>query len=138
MKPLSARVLLLIFPSLWGCPLWAPSPAPHVQAAKHAQKLCRQSSSNRQAAAFGSIPISTRSEEARKFVEISLDKYENHIVDGAVLNARKAINRDPQFALGYAALSLASLGASRMPPLSDAPKLCFPTPLPTSVFSFIG
>src|SRR6267154_779184 len=112
MNRLSARVLLLIFPSLWGCPLWAQSPAPHVQAAKARSKssaakvapIARQQ-------LFGSIPISTRSEEARKFVEISLDRYENHIVDGAVLNARKAINRDPQFALGYAALSLASLGS---------------------------
>ena len=34
MNRFSARVLLLIFPSLWGCPLWAQSPAPHVQAAK--------------------------------------------------------------------------------------------------------
>jgi len=97
---------------LCGCPLWAQSPAPHVQAAK-----ARSKSSAAKVAPivrqqlFGSIPISTRSEEARKFVEISLDKYENHIVDGAVLNARKAINRDPQFALGYAALSLASLGS---------------------------
>ena len=112
MNRFSARVLLLIFPSLWGCPLWAQNPAPHVQAAKARGKssaakvapIARQQ-------LFGSIPISTRSEEARKFVEISLDKYENHIVDGAVLNARKAINRDPQFALGYAALSLASLGS---------------------------
>src|SRR5712675_2601175 len=112
MNRFSARVLLLIFPSLWGCPLWAQNPAPHVQAAKARSKssaakvapIARQQ-------LFASIPISTRSEEARKFVEISLDKYENHIVDGAVLNARKAINRDPQFALGYAALSLASLGS---------------------------
>src|SRR5712675_973249 len=111
MNRFSARVLLLIFPSLWGCPLWAQSPAPHVQAAKARSK---SSAANVAPIAsqqlFGSIPISTRSQEARKFVEISLDKYENHIVGGAVVNARKAINRDPQFALGYAALSLASLG----------------------------
>jgi tetratricopeptide (TPR) repeat protein len=111
MSRFSARVLLLIFPSFWGCPLWAQNPAPHVQTAK-----ARSKSSAAKVAPiapqqlFGSIPISTRSQEARKFVEISLDKYENHIVGGAVINARKAINRDPQFALGYAALSLASLG----------------------------
>jgi tetratricopeptide (TPR) repeat protein len=112
MNRFSARVLLLIFPSFWGCPLWAQNPAPHVQAAKARGK----SSAARIAPIakqqlFGSIPVSTRSEEARKLVEISLDKYENHIVDGALANARKAIHSDPQFALGYAALSLASLGS---------------------------
>jgi len=112
MNRFSARVLLLIFPFLCGCPLWAQNPAPHVQAAK-----ARSKSSAAKVAPiatqqlFGSIPVSTRSQEARKFVEISLDKYENHIVDGALANARKAVNRDPQFALGYAALSLASLGS---------------------------
>jgi tetratricopeptide (TPR) repeat protein len=112
MNRFSARVLLLIFPSLCGCPLWAQNPAQHVQAAK-----ARSKSSAAKVAPiapqqlFGSIPVSTRSQEARKFVEISLDKYENHIVDGALANARKAVNRDPQFALGYAALSLASLGS---------------------------
>lgn len=112
MNRFSARVLLLIFPSLCGGSLPAQNPAPHVQTAKVRSKssapkvapLTRQQ-------LFGSIPLSTRSEEARKFVEISLDKYENHIVDGALANARKAIHRDPQFALGYATLSLASLGS---------------------------
>jgi tetratricopeptide (TPR) repeat protein len=112
MNRFSARVLLLIFPSLWGDPMWAQSSAPHVEAARARSKrsaakiapIARQQ-------LFGSIPVSTRSEEARKLVEISLDKYENHIVDGALANARKAIHRDPQFALGYAALSLASLGS---------------------------
>jgi len=59
MNRFSARVLLLIFPSLWGCPLWAQSPAPHVQAAK-----ARSKSSAAKVAPivrqqlFGSIPIS--------------------------------------------------------------------------------
>src|SRR6266478_9194237 len=99
MNRFSARVLLLIFPSLWGCPLWAQSPAPHVEVAKARSKssaakvapIARQQ-------LFGSIPVSTRSEQARKFVEISLDKYGNHIVDGALANARNAIKKDPQFA----------------------------------------
>jgi len=112
MNRFSARVLLLIFPSLWGCPAWAQSPAPRVEVTK-----ARKTSSAARIAPvarqqlFGSIPVSTRSQEARKFVELSLDKYENHIVDGALANARKAINKDPQFALGYAALSLASLAS---------------------------
>ena len=112
MNRCSARVLLLIFPSFLGCPAWAQSPPPRVEVAK-----ARNTSSAAKVAPiarqqlFGGIPVSTRSQEARKFVELSLDKYENHIVDGALSNARRAIQKDPQFALGYAALSLASLGS---------------------------
>src|SRR6266481_7640762 len=112
MNRFSVRVLLLIFPSLCGYPAWAQSSAPHVEAAK----AHNTSSSARivpvgKQQLFGSIPVSTRSKEARRFVELSLDKYENHIVDGALSNARRAIQKDPQFALGYAVLSLASLGS---------------------------
>jgi tetratricopeptide (TPR) repeat protein len=110
MNRFAARVLLLIFPSLMGYPAWAQSSSPHVEVAK-----ARNTSSPSRIAPiskqqlFGSIPVSTRSQEARKFLELSLDKYENHIVDGALSNARRAIQKDPQFALGYATLSLASL-----------------------------
>src|SRR5258707_12327220 len=112
MSRFSARVLLLIFPSLLGYPAWAQSSAPHVEVAKanNTNSSARIVPVGRQQL-FGSIPVSTRSQEARKFVELSLDKYENHIVDGALANARNAIKKDPQFALGYAALSLASLGS---------------------------
>ena len=112
MNRFSARVLLLLFPSLWGYLACAQSSAPHVEVAK-----ARKTSPASRIAPipkkqlFGSIPVSTRSDEARKFVELSLDRYENHIVDGALSNARRAIQKDPQFALGYAALSLASLGS---------------------------
>src|SRR4030088_2333950 len=112
MNRFSARILLLIFPSLFGYPAWAQNPAPRVEVAK-----ARNRSSAAKVAPiarqqlFGSIPVSTRSQEARKFIELSLDKYENHIVDGAIGNARRAIQKDPQFALGYAALWLASLGS---------------------------
>ena len=112
MNRFSARVLLLIFLSLLGFPAWAQDSAPRVEVAK-----ARNTSSSARIAPigreqlFGSIPVSTRSQEARKFVELSLDKYENHVVDGALSNARRAIQKDPQFALAYAALSLASLGS---------------------------
>ncbi len=112
MTRFSARVLLLIFPSLLGYPAWAQSSAPRVEVAKapNTSSSARIVSVGRQQL-FGSIPVSTRSKEARRFVELSLDKYENHIVDDALSNARRAIQKDPQFALGYAVLSLASLGS---------------------------
>jgi tetratricopeptide (TPR) repeat protein len=111
MNRFSARVLLLIFPSLCGCPAWAQAPAPHVEVAKaHKANSSGRIAPIARQQLFGNIPISTHSQEARKFVELSLDRYENHVVDGALANARKAISKDPQFALGYAALALASLG----------------------------
>ena len=113
MNRFSKRVLLMIFPSLLGYPAWAQSSAPlHVEVAKarNTSSPARIAPVGRQQL-FGNIPVSTRSQEARKFVELSLDKYENHIVDAALSNARRAIQKDPQFALGYAVLSLASLGS---------------------------
>ena len=113
MNRFSARVLLLLFPSLWGIPAWAQSPAPRVEIAKarNTSSAAKIAPIPRQQQLFGSIPVSTRSVQARKLVELSLDKYENHSVDAAVSNARRAIQKDPQFALGYATLSLASLGS---------------------------
>jgi len=113
MNRFSARVLFLMVPCLSGYPGYAQSPAPHVEVAK-----ARNTSSaarvapltKHQQQIFGGIPVSTHSQEARKLLELSLDNYENHVVDGALVNARKAVKKDPQFALGYAALSLASLG----------------------------
>jgi tetratricopeptide (TPR) repeat protein len=54
---------------------------------------------------FGTIPLSTQSEEARKFVELALDKYENGLLSDAMVHARHATEKDSQFALGYALLS---------------------------------
>ncbi len=57
---------------------------------------------------FGTIPVSTRSPEARKFAELALDKYENVMVDDAVVQAEHAVEKDHNFALGYALLSFVS------------------------------
>lgn len=57
---------------------------------------------------FGSIPVSTSSIEARQFVELAIDKYENFLLDDAIVHAQHATEKDPQFALGYAVLAFAS------------------------------
>jgi tetratricopeptide (TPR) repeat protein len=54
---------------------------------------------------FGAIPLATRSEEARKDVELALDKYENALLEDAAANARHATEKDPHFALGFAVLA---------------------------------
>jgi tetratricopeptide (TPR) repeat protein len=57
---------------------------------------------------FGTIAVSTRSEEARKYLELSIDKYENGLLDDATVHAQHAVEQDPRFALGYAFLSYVS------------------------------
>lgn len=98
----------LIFPLLFAAQLIrAQEHPPRVEEAKS-----RAASSPRIAPAplllFGAIPVSTRSVEARKFAELSLDKYENVLLHDAVIQAQHATEKDPNFALGYALLSHAS------------------------------
>ncbi len=57
---------------------------------------------------FGSIPVSTRSLEARKAAELALDKYEAVMLDDAIVHAQHATELDHNFAFGYAMLSFAS------------------------------
>jgi tetratricopeptide (TPR) repeat protein len=57
---------------------------------------------------FGTIPVSTSSIDARKFAELSLEKYENAMMHDAIVHAQHATEKDPEFALGYALLCLAS------------------------------
>jgi tetratricopeptide (TPR) repeat protein len=54
---------------------------------------------------FGSLPVSTQSEEARKLVEKAIDDYANANFDNAITAARAAVLKDPQFALAHATLS---------------------------------
>ena len=100
--------LALIFPVLFAAQMIrAQEHPPRVEEAKS-----RAASSPRVAPAplllFGAIPVSTRSVEARKFAELSLDKYENVLLHDAVIQAQHATEKDPNFALGYALLSFAS------------------------------
>ena len=108
MKQFAARYFLLIFPSFFASSVWAQAPAPHVEdtssrAAKNTPRVAPVSQQ-----LFGAISISTKSEEARKLVELAWDKYENAMYDGAVTQARHATEKDPQSALGYALVSFAA------------------------------
>jgi tetratricopeptide (TPR) repeat protein len=103
-----AHFVVLIFASRFAVTGWAQTPAPIAGelAARSAQTAVPVAPVPQQL--FGTIPLSTQSEEARKFVELALDKYENGLLDDAVVHARHAAEKDPQFALGYALLSFAS------------------------------
>jgi tetratricopeptide (TPR) repeat protein len=100
--------LALVFPVLFAAQMiGAQEHPPRVEEAKS-----RAAGSTRVAPTplllFGAIPVSTRSIEARKFAELSLDKYENVLLHDAVVQAQHATEKDPNFALGYALLSHAS------------------------------
>src|SRR5579871_112263 len=79
---------------------------------------------------FGSLPISTHSEDARKFLELSIDKYENGLLDDALVHAQHATEQDSNFALAYAFLSYAGRrGTPNSAALSRA-KALLPTATP--------
>lgn len=56
---------------------------------------------------FNSIPVSTQSAEANKYLELAFDKYESGLFDDAIVHAKHATEKDPQYALAYAFLSFA-------------------------------
>jgi tetratricopeptide (TPR) repeat protein len=70
-------------------------------------------------ALFGVFPVATRSDEARKLLEKSIDQYENVLLDNSVATAKQATVRDPHFALAYAIWGYA---ANRTQPAPEAIK----------------
>lgn len=79
---------------------------------------------------FGSIAISTHSEDARKFLELSIDKYENGLLDDAVVHAQHAVEQDSHFALAYAFLSYAGRRETPNAAALDRAKALLPTATP--------
>ena len=108
MNRFPARFLLLIFPSLFAGPAWAQQPTAHVEETSarnpappvapivHGQQL------------FGTLPVATRSGDARKLLETALDQYENGLLDMSVATAHKAAAKDSHFALAFAVWSYAA------------------------------
>jgi hypothetical protein len=54
------------------------------------------------------FPVATKSVEAQKLVEVAFDQYENVLLDDSAASARKATEKDPDFALAYAVWSFAA------------------------------
>jgi tetratricopeptide (TPR) repeat protein len=118
MNRFSARFLLLIFPSIFGAQAWAQQPAAHVEetARKEAAAPPIAPIVHRQQL-FGTLPVATRSDDARKLLETALDQYENGLLDMSVATAHKAAAKDSHFALAFAVWSYA---AHRGQPSADA------------------
>jgi predicted Zn-dependent protease len=125
MNRFAVRYFLLIFPSLFAAHAWAQQPpAAHVEEtgrkevvpAPHAAAPIAPIG---QRQLFGSLPVATKSDDARKLLEKSIDQYENVLLDMSVSNAHLAATKDPHFALAYAMWSYA---ANRSQPNVEALK----------------
>jgi len=107
MARFAVRWFLLIFLTLLASGARAQTPSPRVEPASsreaHASPVAPLSK-----ALFGSIPVSIKSEEARKSLELAWDKYENAMYEPSANLARQAAKKDPQSALSYAMVSFAA------------------------------
>jgi predicted Zn-dependent protease len=68
---------------------------------------------------FGTLPVTTKSDDARKLLEKSIDQYENYLLEMSVSTAHQAATRDPHFALAFAVWSYATY---RTQPATEALK----------------
>src|SRR6266478_3120774 len=108
MNRIIASCLLLIFASLFAVQSWAQDAAPVVEAMGTPTEITSLHVALVPQRLFSAIPISTHSDEARKFIELAIDKYENDLLDDAVVHAKHATESDPQSALAYGFLSFAA------------------------------
>src|SRR5258708_29361560 len=102
------RLFALIFPCLFALNVLAQTSAPRAEHPAATSATGTPSVAALPEELFGTIPISTPSDDARKFAELSVEKYENGLLEDAVVHARHATEKDPQFTLGYALLSFVS------------------------------
>ena len=118
MNRVSVRCMLLISLSLLGTRSRAQAPAAHVEETSRKEPAAAPPVApiaSRQI--FGTLPIATRYDEARKLLEKAVDQYENVLLEMSVDNARKAATKDSHFALAFAVWSYA---ASRTQPAPEA------------------
>lgn len=101
-------LLLLTCSSLLASHGWAQDPTPVKETARvetnHSSAVIPISREQ----LFGSVPVATRSDEARKLVETSIEEYENVLLDNSIAHARSAAQKDPHFALAFAVWSFAA------------------------------
>jgi tetratricopeptide (TPR) repeat protein len=108
MNRVIAHCLLLLLPSFYAVNSWAQDSAPVAEAMTTRTGATSPHVAPVPQHLFGGIPISTHSDEARKFVELAIDKYENDLLDDAIVHATHATETDPQSALAYGFLSFAA------------------------------
>jgi tetratricopeptide (TPR) repeat protein len=124
MNRFAVRCLLLIFLPLFAAHAGAQQPpAAHVEQTGHKEAVPASSVAPiaplTQRQLFGTVPVATKSDDARKLLEKAIDQYENVLLDRSVSNAHLAATKDPHFALAYAMWSYA---ANRNQPNAEALK----------------
>ncbi|MBS1839607.1 MAG: hypothetical protein JSS69_10335 [Acidobacteria bacterium] len=101
------KFCLLVFLAAFAVGSWAQAPSHATDASsRSAAKSARVSPIRQQL--FGTIPLSTKSEGARKSLEEAWNKYENASYDASADNARAATQKDPNSALAFAMISFAA------------------------------
>jgi tetratricopeptide (TPR) repeat protein len=133
MSRISARWLLLIFPSLFAVPACAQQPPParmEETSSRSATPAAPVAPIAHKALLFGTLPVATRSNDARKLLETSIDQYENVLLDRATYNARQATEKDPHFALAFAIWSYAASHSQPNPQALQRAKALAPSATP--------
>ncbi|PYT78664.1 MAG: hypothetical protein DMG40_19460 [Acidobacteria bacterium] len=108
MARFATRWFLLVFPGFLAAGALAQTAAPRVEPASHRAAAHTAPIAPLSQHLFGAIPLSTKSEAARKSLELAWDKYENAMYQSAADLARQATEKDPRSALGYAMTSFAA------------------------------
>src|SRR5450755_1146800 len=124
MNRFAVRRSLLALPLLFAANTWPQQPpAPHVAEASSKEAVpgvpVAPIAPITQRQLFGTVPVATKSDDARKLVEKAIDQYENVLLEMSVSNAHQAATKDPHFALAFAVWSYA---ANRTQPATESLK----------------
>jgi tetratricopeptide (TPR) repeat protein len=133
MSRFSARWLFLIFPSLLAVPVCSQQPPPsrvEETAARSASLPAAAVAPVGHNSLFGTLPVETRSNDARKLLETAIDQYENVMLDMSTSTARRATEKDPHFALAFAVWSYAASHSQPNPEALQRTKALLPRATP--------
>jgi len=103
------KLVVLLIPAFLTAPAWAsPQQSRSVTGSDVKSPAAASVSSAPVAGHVFAFPVATKSVEAQKLVELAFDQYENVLLDDSAASARKATEKDPDFALAYAVWSFAA------------------------------
>lgn len=109
MNRLFCKSALILLPAVLPASAWAcPQQSASVADSEPKSPADASQASAPVAGRVFAFPVATKSVAAQKLVETALDQYENVLLDNSVESARKATEKDPQFALAYAVWSFAA------------------------------
>jgi predicted Zn-dependent protease len=110
MNRFAVRCSLLAIPLLLAANTWAQQPpATHVAEASSKESVppapVAPIPTLGQRQLFGTLLVATKSDDARKLLEKSIDQYENYLLEMSASTAHEATAKDPHFALAFAVWS---------------------------------